>query len=82
MERKLRTMVIEWKKTEDKNKVVKEMAALLYGGPRSVLTSYAALQRHRLPSALQRYGSAVTGAAAVDVLVPVQTQRRDAGSRP
>lgn len=30
MERKLRTMVIEWKKTEDKNKVVKEMAALLF----------------------------------------------------
>lgn len=30
MERKLRTMVIEWKKTDDKNKVVKEMAALLF----------------------------------------------------
>ncbi|MFL5811879.1 MAG: endonuclease MutS2 [Flavisolibacter sp.] len=30
MERKLRTMVIEWKKAEDKNKVVKEMAALLF----------------------------------------------------
>lgn len=30
MERKLRQMVIEWKKTEDKNKVVKEMAALLF----------------------------------------------------
>ncbi|RYZ63116.1 MAG: DNA mismatch repair protein MutS [Chitinophagaceae bacterium] len=30
MERKLRTMVIEWKKSEDKNKVVKEMAALLF----------------------------------------------------
>jgi DNA mismatch repair protein MutS2 len=30
MERKLRTMVIEWKKTEDKNKVVREMAALLF----------------------------------------------------
>ncbi len=30
MERKLRQMVIEWKKSEDKNKVVKEMAALLF----------------------------------------------------
>jgi len=30
MERKLRQMVIEWKKAEDKNKVVKEMAALLF----------------------------------------------------
>jgi len=30
MERKLRTMVIEWKKSEDKNKVVKEMASLLF----------------------------------------------------
>jgi DNA mismatch repair protein MutS2 len=30
MERKLRTMVIEWKKTEDKNKVIKEMASLLF----------------------------------------------------
>lgn len=30
MERKLRQIVIEWKKTEDKNKVVREMAALLF----------------------------------------------------
>jgi DNA mismatch repair protein MutS2 len=30
MERKLRTMIIEWKRSEDKNKVVKEMAALLF----------------------------------------------------
>lgn len=30
MERKLRTMVVEWKKSEDKNKVVKEMASLLF----------------------------------------------------
>jgi DNA mismatch repair protein MutS2 len=30
MERKLRTMVIEWKKSEDKDKAVKEMAALLF----------------------------------------------------
>ncbi|MFL5738736.1 MAG: endonuclease MutS2 [Flavisolibacter sp.] len=32
MERKLRQMVIEWKKTEDKNKVVKQIAALLLKG--------------------------------------------------
>jgi DNA mismatch repair protein MutS2 len=30
MERKLKTMVIEWKKTDDKTKVIKEMAALLF----------------------------------------------------
>jgi len=30
MERKLRQIIIEWKKAEDKNKVVKEMAALLF----------------------------------------------------
>ncbi len=30
MERKLRNMVIEWKKTDDKAKVVREMAALLF----------------------------------------------------
>ena len=30
MERKLRQMIIEWKKTENKNKVIKEMAALLF----------------------------------------------------
>lgn len=31
MERKLKTMVVEWRKTEEKDKVVKEMAALLFG---------------------------------------------------
>jgi len=30
MERKLKQIVIEWKKTEDKNKVVKQIAALLF----------------------------------------------------
>lgn len=30
MERKLRAMVIEWKKSEDKNKVIKEIAGLLF----------------------------------------------------
>jgi DNA mismatch repair protein MutS2 len=31
MERKLKTMVVEWRKSEDKDKAVKEMAALLFG---------------------------------------------------
>lgn len=30
MERKLRQIVVEWKKTEDKNKVIKQVAALLF----------------------------------------------------
>jgi DNA mismatch repair protein MutS2 len=30
MERKLRQMILEWKKTEDKNKVIREMSALLF----------------------------------------------------
>ena len=30
MERKLKTMVIEWKKAEDKEKVIKEIAGLLF----------------------------------------------------
>lgn len=30
MERKLRTMVVEWKKSEDKNKVIREMSAMLF----------------------------------------------------
>jgi DNA mismatch repair protein MutS2 len=30
MERKLKQVVVEWRKTEDKNKVVKEMSALLF----------------------------------------------------
>src|SRR5256885_303527 len=30
MERKIRQMIIEWKKTEDKNKVIRQMAALLF----------------------------------------------------
>jgi DNA mismatch repair protein MutS2 len=30
MERKLRQMIVEWKKAENKNKVIKEMAALLF----------------------------------------------------
>lgn len=30
MERKMRQMILEWKKTENKNKVIKEMSALLF----------------------------------------------------
>src|SRR5215216_5007363 len=39
MERKLRQMVVEWKKSEDKNKVVKEMAALLFPKNKQKATS-------------------------------------------
>ena len=38
-ERKLRQMVVEWKKSEDKNKVVKEMAALLFPKDEKKVTS-------------------------------------------
>jgi DNA mismatch repair protein MutS2 len=33
MDRKLKSLLIEWKKTEDKNKVVKMMQALLFKQP-------------------------------------------------
>lgn len=48
----------------------RDMGALLYAGPRGVLTGAAALRR---------FGIAVPRAKAVDVLVPVGTQKRDAG---
>ena len=48
----------------------RDMAALLYAGPRGVLTGAAALRRHGI----------VTGSAgAVDVVVPEDMQRVDAG---
>src|SRR5215467_13008458 len=47
----------------------REIGALLYAGPRSVLTGSAALRRHDL-SAQRR--------DTVDVLVPLMTQRADA----
>jgi len=55
----------------------RELAALLYAGPQSVLTGMAALRRHGLA---QQRDSAPTGdhADAVDVLVPLATQRSDA----
>ena len=47
----------------------KEMAALLYGGPGSVVTGPAALMHHCIRSPLTL--------DAIDVLVPVRRQRRD-----
>ncbi len=49
----------------------KEMAALLYGGPGSVVTGPAALLHHSIRSPLPP--------DAIDVLVPAQRQRRDVG---
>src|SRR5690348_12422445 len=48
----------------------REMAALLYAGPHSVLTGTAALRR---------FGLADPRTDAVDVLVPANSQKRDAG---
>ena len=39
MERKLKQMVVEWRKSEDKNKVIKEMAALLFKKNEQKVTS-------------------------------------------
>jgi hypothetical protein len=47
------------------------MAALLYGGPRSVITGPAALRAYRLR---------VPGPDAIDILVPLATRRQNAGS--
>jgi hypothetical protein len=51
----------------------REMAALLYAGPRSVLTGMAALHRHGLSD-----GRGGERAGLVDVLVPVASGRADA----
>ena len=48
----------------------RDMAALLYAGQRGVLTG---------PAALRRHGIATAPTAAVDVLVPQDVQRADAG---
>jgi len=56
----------------------RELAALLYAGPQSVLTGAAALRRHEL--ARQRDSVPIGDRiGAVDVLVPLATQRSDAG---
>lgn len=54
----------------------REMAALLYAGPRSVLTGAAALRRHGL-SAGQPSTNARDQRAPVDVLVPHGSRRAD-----
>jgi len=48
----------------------REIAALLYAGPRSLITGSAAVRRHRLHSA---------GPDAVDVLIPWATRRQSTG---
>lgn len=48
----------------------REMAAILYGGPRSMVTGIAALWRH---------GMRAPHADSVDVLVPANRQRHDCG---
>jgi len=48
----------------------REMAALLYAGPRSLLTGSAAMRRHRLRPA---------GPDVTDVLIPWQRKRQSAG---
>jgi len=54
----------------------REMAVLLYAGPRSVLTGAAALRRHGL-SAGQPSAGARDQRTPVDVLVPVGSRRAD-----
>jgi hypothetical protein len=49
--------------------VQREMAALLYGGPDSVITGPAALRRHNLPA---------PDTGTVNLLVPLEIQRHDA----
>jgi hypothetical protein len=56
----------------------REMAALLYAGPSSVLTGVAALRRHGL-SAYPPVGDARGPGSVVDVLVPLTNRRSDAG---
>jgi hypothetical protein len=56
----------------------REMAALLYAGPRSVLTGIAALRRHGLSARWPR-GNAQDQRSPVDVLVPLVNRRVDAG---
>jgi hypothetical protein len=54
----------------------REMAALLYAGPRSVLTGAAALRRHGLPAG-RPSADARDQSAPVDVLVPHGSRRAD-----
>jgi hypothetical protein len=56
----------------------RELAALIYAGPQSVLTGRAALRRHGLPGHQRSHEMAGPRRDAVDVLVPVASQRADA----
>lgn len=56
----------------------RELAALLYAGPSSVLTGAAALRRHGL-AAGRPGGDADDQSSPVDVLVPLANRRSDAG---
>jgi hypothetical protein len=56
----------------------REVAALLYAGPNSVLTGAAALRRHGL-SGYRQGSDARDRGSPVDVLVPLATRRSDAG---
>jgi len=56
MERKLRTMVIEWKKSEDKTKVVKEIAALLFNKAES---RTASKKQRQLDSKFEEVGGEI-----------------------
>ena len=56
MERKLRTMVIEWKKSEDKAKVVKEIAALLFNKAES---RTASKKQRQLDSKFEEVGGEI-----------------------
>jgi hypothetical protein len=56
---------------------VRELAALLYAGPQSVLTGVAALRRHDLPTG-RPGGPGGSDSGIVDVLVPQSNRRTDA----
>ena len=56
----------------------RDIAALLYAGPSSVLTGVAALRRHGLSGYRQGRDARDLG-SPVDVLVPLATRRSDAG---
>jgi hypothetical protein len=60
------------------NEEQREIAALLYAGPSSVLTGAAALRRHGL-SAYRPISDATDQRSLVDVLVPLANRRSDAG---
>jgi hypothetical protein len=50
--------------------VQKEMAAILYGGPRTIITGAAALRHHRMPA---------PDGEVTDILIPAARQRRSVG---